>query len=140
VKILAAVALTNFYLLGVMCVLQLVVYPAFGNVSRGEFPAYYSAFTSRIPAPVVIPEFLALLSIVPLLFVDAPVPKWSVWATLAAGIVYMAITFGLHLPVHRALAAGDNSHDIIAALVRTNGYRTIVQLAKCGLVGWMLAR
>jgi hypothetical protein len=139
--LLAALALTNFYLLGVMVVLQRVVYPSFGDVSREAFPTYYAAFTSRIPLPVVLPEFLALLSVVPLFWVrPQALPAWAVWATLGAGLVYMGITFGLHLPVHRSLGSGDNSAGIISALVRTNGARTLVQACKCALICWMLTR
>jgi hypothetical protein len=138
-KTLAVVALTNFYLLGVMLVLQTIVYPAFANVAREQFQAYYAAFNARIPLPVVVPEFLALLSVVPLFFFRPDgVPAWSVWTTLGAGVAYMSITFGLHLPVHRVLAAGDNAQGVVDVLVRTNLARTIVQGAKCALVTWML--
>ena len=134
-------ALTNFYLLGVMVMFQRVVYPAFRLVPHAEFPAYYSAFTSRIALVVVLPEFLALLSAVPLFFWrDASLGAWVAWVALGAGAVYMAITFGLHLPVHRALAEGDNGPAVVGALLSTNGARTIVQTLKCIFVGWVLFR
>jgi len=125
----------------VMFVLLLVVNPSFWRVSPIEFPKLYGSFTSRIALPVVIPEFLALLSVVPMFWIrPEAVPAWMVWATLGAGVLYMAITFGLHLPVHAVLAKGDNSAPVIASLVRTHALRTIVQAAKCVVVVWMLAR
>ena len=139
-KTLVIVALANFYLLGVMLVFQRVVYPAFGFVARDQFPAYYAAFTSRIAFVVVVPEFVAFLSVVPLFFTRPPhVPPWAVGTTLAAGLAYMLITFGWHLPVHRLLANGDNSAAVVDQLLRTHALRT-VQAAKCALLGWMLVK
>ncbi len=124
-----------------MLLFQRVVYPAFGDVAREAFPAYYAAFTARIPIAVVAPEFLALLSALPLFWLRSDaLPSWSVWAALGFGILYMAITFGLHLPIHATLGRGDNSPAVVAALTRTNLLRTIVQLVKCALIGWMLTR
>jgi hypothetical protein len=134
-------ALSNFYLLAVMLMFQRVVYPAFRLVSHAGFPAYYAAFTSRIALVVVVPEFLAFLSAVPLLFWrDASLGAWVAWAALGAGALYMAITFGLHLPVHRALAEGDNGPAVVDALLSTNGARTILQALKCIFVGWVVFR
>ena len=135
---LAICAGTNLYLLGVMMMFQRVVYPLFERMTRADFPAYYSAFGPRIALPVVVPEFLAFLAVLPLFWLrPAAVPAWSVYALFGAGVVYFGITFGLHLPVHQPLAAGDNSAPIIEKLVRTNGYRTWLQAAKCGLILWM---
>jgi hypothetical protein len=136
--LLATCTVVNAYLLGVMVVLQRVVYPLFGNVSRVEFGSYYASFGPRIGLPVVLPEFLAFLVVIPLVWLrPSGVPAWSVYAAIAAGVAYFAITFGLHLPVHRLLAAGDNSAPVIASLVRTHAARTWVQAGKCGLLAWM---
>ena len=134
-------ALTNFYLLAVMLMFQRVVYPAFALVSHDGFPAYYASFTSRIALVVVAPEFLALLSAVPLFFWRSDsLGAWVPWVALGAGVLYMVITFGFHLPVHRALAQGDNGPAVISALLATNGARTILQALKCGFVGWVLSK
>jgi hypothetical protein len=134
-------ALTNFYLLAVMLMFQRVVYPAFRLVPHEGFPAYYTSFTSNIALVVVVPEFLALLSAMPLFFWrDESLGAWIAWVALGAGILYMAITFGLHLPVHRALANGDNGPSVVDALLSTNGARTIVQALKCVFVCWVLFR
>lgn len=131
-------ALTNFYLLAVMLMFQRVVYPSFGLVPHDAFPAYYAAFTSRIAFVVVLPEFLALLSAVPLFFTRDG--AWIAWVALATGAAYMAITFGWHLPVHRALANGDNGPAVVDALLTSNGARTIVQALKCVFVAWVIFR
>ena len=134
-------ALTNFYLLAVVLMLQRVVYPAFGSVPHDAFPAYYAMFTSRIALVVVVPEFLALLSAVPLFFWrEQSIGAWVPWTALGAGVLYMVITFALHLPIHRALATGDNAPAIVDSLVSTNGLRTIVQALKCLLVSHFCAR
>lgn len=138
---LIAYALVNAYLLGVLVMYQRVDYPLFGAVSRAEFPAYYAAFTSKIPLPVVLWEFVALLAAVPLVWYRPDgVPAWSVSASLAAGVVYMVITFAWHLPVHKTLGTGDNSPAVLRVLLSSNLARTIVQAGKCVLAGWMIAR
>lgn len=138
-KLLVAFALTSFYLLGVMLVFQRVTYPGFADVGGAQFPAAYAAFNARIGLPVVVPELLAVLLTIPLFFVrPAGVPAWSVGVAFALGLAYLAITFGWHLPVHRALAKGDQSPAVMAALLRTNAARTVVQAVKCGLAAWML--
>lgn len=139
--LLAAIALVNAYLLGVLVVFQRVDYPLLGVVARADFPAHYAAFTSKIPLPVVLPEFVALVSVVPLFWIrPARLTAWPVWLGLAAGIGYMAITFGWHLRVHAVLATGDNSPPVIDALLASNGARTWLQAAKCVLLAWMVAR
>ena len=58
---LVACSAVNVYLLGVMVLFATVVYPQFGAVERGPFPALYASFNGRIGVPVVAFEFLSLL-------------------------------------------------------------------------------
>ncbi len=91
--------------LAVMVMFAAVVYPQFGSVDRAAFPPLYASFNGRIGVPVVMFEFLAFL--VPLaLYASRPaeVPAWAVHGCVALGVAYFAITFGWHLPAHRALA------------------------------------
>ena len=130
----------NLYLLGVMVVFAAVLYPQFGAVERGAFPPLYSAFNSRIGAPVVLWEFAALILTLTLYaWRPANVPLWAVHGLLVLGIAYFAITFGWHLPSHRALAAGDNSPTALAPLLNSQWARTLVQLIRCAGISWLLA-
>ncbi len=138
---LAACTAVNSYLLGVMVLFAAVVYPQLGAVERAAFPPLYAAFTSRIGAPVVLFEFAALLLTLPLYLArPEPVPLGAVHALVALGVVYFIITFGWHLPAHRALAAGDNGAAALAPLLRSQWVRTGVQIARVGILAWLGAR
>lgn len=131
----------NLYLLGVMVLFAAVLYPALGAVERGAFPPLYSSFTSRIGVPVVVFEFAALLVTFPLYAArPAEAPIAAVHALVALGVVYFVITFGWHLPAHRALAAGDNSASAMRPLLDSQWVRTAVQLGRAALLAWLGAR
>ena len=121
----------NLYLLGVMVFFAAVSYPQLGAVDRAAFPSLYQSLTSRIALPVVVWEFVALLATAALYFArPAAAPIWAVHALMALGVVYFAITFGWHLPSHRALAAGDNSPEALAPLLTSQWTRTAVQAGR----------
>jgi hypothetical protein len=131
----------NLYLLGVMVLFAAVVYPGFGAVGREAFPPLYAAFTARIGAPVVLFELAALVSTLPLYAArPAAAPLAAVHALVALGVLYFAITFGWHLPEHRALAAGDNGAAALGPLLQSQWARTGVQLARAGVLCWLGAR
>ena len=131
----------NFYLLGVTILLGAVIYPQFGVVERAAFPGLYEAFNSRIGAPVVAFEFLALASTLALYaWRPATAPIAAVHALTILGITYFAITFAWHLPSHRPIAAGDNAQALLRPLLRSQWTRTAVQLARTALLAWMSAR
>ncbi len=136
---LVACAAVNFYLLGVMVLFAAVVYPQFGSVDRTAFPFLYASFNGRIGLPVVVFEFAALvLTLALYAFRPAELPLWSVHAAVAFGVAYFAITFGLHLPSHRALAGGDNSVKALGPLLSSQWARTVVQMLRAGLLSWAL--
>ena len=138
---LIACLCANVYLLGVMVLFATVVYPEFGAVDRKTFPSLYAAFTGRIGLPVVAFEFLALLTTL-VLYASRPplVPLWAVHALVALGVGYFAITFGWHLPSHRALAAGENDPQALLPLLRSQWARTVVQLIRAVMLAWLGAR
>jgi hypothetical protein len=138
---LVACSAANLYLLGVMILFAAVLYPQFGAVDRAAFPPLYAAFTARIGAPVVVFEFLALLLTLPLYLARPdPVPLGAVHALVVLGVAYFAITFGWHLPAHRALAAGDNGAAALTPLLRSQWARSGVQLGRAGVLAWLGAR
>ncbi|MFO0557567.1 MAG: hypothetical protein U0269_06075 [Polyangiales bacterium] len=137
VWLLVASAAAQLYLLGAMLLMHRAVYAPFAALSREAFAQAYSGFGARIGAVYVAPEFIAFG--LPLaLFVWAPpaLPRWVAWAAALLGAAYFAITFAWHLPVHRALASGDNSPAVIEALLRSHGARTLVHAARTALLTW----
>ena len=118
----------NAYLLGVMVLFATVSYPQLGESLTG-----YSGFTGRIAVPVVTFEFLAFFATLALYAVK-PEPMWAVHAIVALGVGYFVITFGWHLPAHRALAAGDRSPTDMARLLASQWARTALQVIRVGLL------
>lgn len=130
---------TNAYLLAAMIGFAVVSYPQFASVDRSVFPAVYSAFTARIGFAVVPFEFLALILTFPLYaWRPESMTSGSVHVLVALGVAYFAITFGWHLPAHRALAAGDNSD--LSVLLTSQWARTVVQVVRVAVLGWVSAR
>lgn len=124
-----------------MVVFAAVLYPQFGAMEQAAFPLLYSAFNSRIGAPVGVFEFAALLTTLPhYASRPAEVPLAAVHALLALGVAYFIITFGWHLPAHRALAADDNGAAALGLLLRSQWARTGVQLARTVILARLGAR
>jgi len=67
------------------------------------------------------------------------VPLWAVHAGVLLTVGYFAITFGWHLPAHRALANGDNSPEALRPLLGSQWARTAVQFARAGLLLYLSA-
>ena len=131
----------NGYLLAVMVLFATVVYPGFAVVDKSAFPAHYTAFNGHIGLPVVAPEFLALVCTL-LLYAWRPqsVSLASVHALVVLGVAYFVITFGWHLPAHRALAGGDNSAAAMGPLLSSQWLRTGVQVLRVAVLGWLSTR
>ena len=90
---------------------------------------------------MVLFEFAALLLTVPLYFArPEAVPLGAVHALVALGVAYFVITFGWHLPAHRALAGGDNGAAALAPLLSSQWVRTGVQIGRAGVLVWLGAR
>ncbi len=138
--VLITAAGVNVYLLGVMVMFAAVVYPNFGAVERSAFPLLYKSFSGQIALPVVVWEFVALFVTLALyLWRPSAIPIGAVHALTALGLAYFAITFALHLPAHRALAAGDNTAAALAPLLSSQWIRTCVQVVRALLLLWTLS-
>ncbi len=130
----------HFYLLGAACLLWAVSYPLLAEVAKGELPAFHAALTGRLPVAFILPEFLSFFSLLPLLWRRPEgTPGWAAWTCVALGVAYFALTFGWHLPAHRLLGAGDNSPEVMRALMGSHAARTATVAIRCGLLGWMLS-
>lgn len=104
-------------------------------------PAFHASLTRRLGVAFILPEFLSALS--PLLLLwsrPEQVPVSAVWLCVGLGAGWMGLTFSWHLPVHRLLAQGDASAQVMRTLLSSHATRTLVQALKCGLLLWMAAR
>ena len=67
-------------------------------------------------------------------------PGSAVHGVVALGILYFGVTFGWHLPAHRALASGGNSVATISIILRSQWARTFVQVFRAAMLAWLDAR
>ncbi len=123
----------NLYLLGAACMLQFVGYPLLLESGPGALPVLHAALTRRLGVVFILPEFLALLTLLPLLY-WRPVRNQvgRLWVCLGLSIAYFVVTFGWHLPAHKLLALGDVS--AMPTLLGSHAVRTIFTALKCALL------
>lgn len=138
--VLLVCATVNLYLLGAATLLLAVQYPLLGEVGTAALPAFHASLSQRLGVAFILPEFLAFLSVLPLLrFRPEGVSVAAVWVCVALGVVYFAITFGWHLPAHTRLAEGDASPAVMQQLLTSHAIRTGALALKCGLLLWMIS-
>jgi len=138
--ILLGVTAINLYLLGAACLLLATDYPLLAEVQQG-LPAFHASLSRRLGMAFILPEFLSALSPFLLLWQrPAQAPLGAVWICVALGLLWMALTFTWHLPVHRLLASGDASPAVMSRLLTSHAVRTVFQVLKCGVLLWLVAR
>ena len=123
-------------LVGLIWVVQLVIYPQFGAVERAEFAAYHAGYTRRI-SWVVGPLMLAEIG-------SAGWMWWSgeraAWFLISIGL--LAVNWGstalVQVPLHGRLERGFDA-GTHRSLVRTNWIRTAAWTARGALVAGGLA-
>lgn len=130
----------NLYLLGAATVLGRVSYPLIAAAGSAALPLLHTALNRRLGLVFIAPEFLAFLSVLPLLWLrPTRISIGSVWLCVALGVAYFVVTFGWHLPAHKLLD-GDASGQAMQKLLTSHAVRTVVVAIKCGLLLWMIAR
>lgn len=134
--ILLIQAAAGFALLGVIWVVQLVVYPAFRMVRPEDLLVYHRAHVRHI-TPVVAPLMLAELGsgLWLLLHPDLAPPLQP--AAFVCTVTVWLSTFLIQVPLHHRLERGFDG-PLIERLIATNWIRTAAWTAKAALVamGW----
>jgi hypothetical protein len=139
--VLAAQAMASGIMCGVIWFVQLVHYPLFDRASPEDAPAY--AFENqRRTGSVVIPPMLVegLTAAVVAVRPPSGVGVFPAVAGLAMVLALWLSTAAVQMPLHARLAREGHSHETVAALVRTNWFRTILWTARACLAVWMLGR
>ena len=128
----------TLYLVGVIWIVQILVYPAMANVGAGDYSAYHNLHTSRI-SPVVAPAMIIeLLTAIYFVFaVWETVDRRYFWFGLALVLIIWISTFFLQVPLHEKLAKGFSA-DVQQRLVWTNWIRTIAWTLRGALVLWLV--
>ncbi|MDB4385449.1 hypothetical protein N9023_01850 [Opitutaceae bacterium] len=117
-----AQAATTWFLVGLIWVVQIVIYPQMARMVSDGFPAWHRTYTQRIGWVVA-----------PMMVLESALASWWVFSSpdnglawVGAGLVMIvwASTFALQIPLHRRLAEGWDE-PTIDRLVATNWVRTV---------------
>ena len=129
---------TTLYLVGLIWIVQSLVYPSMGLVGADGYAAYHNLHTSRI-TPVVAPAMIIeLLTAIYLVFApDDAIDRRYFWGGLALVLIIWASTFFVQVPLHEELAEGFNG-EVQNKLVLTNWIRTIAWTLRGALILWMV--
>lgn len=128
------------YLGGVIWMVQLVHYPAFGQVPKAAWLPFHQAHTRRMGWVAGGPMVLELGLALGLAWLGrAALPHGAGWWSLALVALTWAATFFIAVPFHNRLAQG---YDYVAidGLTRTNWLRTFAWTTRAALLGWLLLR
>ncbi len=129
---------TTLYLVGVIWIVHILVYPSMKRVAADGYAAYHNLHTARI-SPVVAPAMIIEL-LAAIYFLFAPLETFDYryfWFGLILVLIIWLSTFFLQVPLHEKLAAGFSA-DAQQHLVLTNWIRTIAWTLRGALVLWML--
>jgi len=131
---------TTLPLVGLIWVVQVVVYPQFLRVGPAEFRGYHRLYT-RLITPIVGPLMALELaaSLAWAVLPQARVPAWSTAAGLVLALSTWASTVGLAVPRHDRLSHGMNE-GVVVSLVRVNWFRTVAWSARGALLLWVVGR
>lgn len=131
-------AAATFYLVGVIWLVQWLVYPAMANAGIESYTAYHNLHTSRI-TPIVAPAMIfELLTAAYFVFTpDEKISRQFFVVGLVLVLICWASTFFVQVPLHEKLARGF-AGDIQKKLVLTNWLRTICWTLRGALVFWMI--
>ncbi len=125
---------------GLIWLVQLVHYPAFGFVSEAAFPQFAVFHQQRISL-IVVPVMLLEL-VTTLLMIYKPHPAFPIRMALASAVCLAVVWFStilLQMPVHQQFIAGKNSA-LIAELTLGNWWRTGAWSIRVVLLGIVLQR
>lgn len=128
----------TLYLVGVIWLVQLLVYPSMAQVGADGYAAYHNLHTSRI-TPVVAPAMIVeLLTAIYLVFarVEA-IDKRYFWLGLLLVLIIWASTFFLQVPLHDELVKNFNAA-VQKRLVLTNWLRTAAWTLRGALILLMI--
>jgi hypothetical protein len=131
---------TTLPLVGLIWVVQVVVYPQFLHVGKAEFRDYHRAYTrliTRVVGPLMGLELAAAFA-----WAVLPQPHLPSWLTAAGFVLVLstwASTVGLAVPRHDRLFDGIDER-VVVSLVRLNWLRTVAWSARGALLLWVVWR
>lgn len=124
----------TLYLVGLIWIVQILVYPLMRNVGADGYSAYHNLHTSRI-TPIVAPAMIVeLLTAIYFVFAsDEKIDYRYFWFGLGLILLIWISTFLVQVPLHEKLGASFDI-DVQQRLVRTNWIRTAAWTLRGALV------
>ncbi len=117
-----AQAASTWFLVGLIWVVQIVIYPQMARMVTEGFPAWHRTYTQRI-AWVVAPMMVLETALAGWWVLSSPNSGFA-WAGASLVMIIWGSTFALQMPMHRRLAGGWDE-PAIGRLVATNWVRTV---------------
>jgi len=112
---------------------QWIIYPSFLQVAPERLVKWHAQYTQRM-GYIVMPLMFGQLGL-------SVLAVWQVgvgldWLDLLLVLSCWGLTFGLSVPLHQRIAAGESQPKILQRLVVTNWPRTLVWTLVFGLGFW----
>ena len=120
----------NIFLVSLIIITQLISYPLFLRVGRGEFLAYHKFYTKQISYVVVLPMLLELFLSIYVLAID--VNRLTFTNITLLSVVWLS-TFIVQVPIHNRLSV-EYSGELVNQLIKTNWLRTSIWTVKLILI------
>ncbi len=134
--ILGTQLFTGLFMVGLIWVVQIVIYPMFADVPESAFPNYEQRHAQSITWIVMPVMLLELITLGLLVMNGYPgVPSWIWWASAGLLAITWGITFLISVPCHGVLTGGFDA-EVHRRLVSTNWIRTFAWTVKGGLILW----
>ena len=125
-----------FYMTGVIWLIQLIHYPAFGVIEAAAFPAFHRRHSN-----------VMTLVVGPVMLVELGTAVWlargfeAIWILNLASVVFaFVMTFAVSVPLHDQLGRINADPAVCRRLVLTNWPRTMIwTLRSAGFLGFLLS-
>ncbi|PHQ36395.1 hypothetical protein [Rhodopirellula bahusiensis] len=131
-------ALSTWYMVGLIWMVQVVHYKMFDRVGEEVF-ARYATDHARLITPIVAVPMLIEIATAAGLLILRPGNLSFAWAV--SGLILLVViwtsTAALQVPAHGKLASGFRP-DVYSTLVTTNWIRTVAWSIRGVMVGWAL--
>ena len=114
--------IVDFGLVVLICIVQLIIYPAFHSIRESSFTDWHNGYTKQIGF-LVIPLMLAQLGISS--YTSLAFPSWFSITHTALVLGVWLHTFWVAVPIHQRLHKAKNA-ELIDQLTRVNWARTLL--------------
>lgn len=115
--------MTDFGLLVLIWIVQLIIYPGFAFIEFPRFDAWHKRYMVLITY-VVAPLMFLQAGLVGFQIITRG--NWSNWISLVLVSAVWLLTFLTAVPIHNKLGQKEGHFDRIGKLVKVNWYRTLI--------------